>query len=192
MKLNLGCGNNKRNGWLNVDHSDACSPDLVVDLEQTPWPWPDDSFEEVLMSHVLEHLGQRVPTYLAIWKELYRVCQDGAKVLIFVPHPRHDDFLCDPTHVRPVLPEGVALLSQKANRESIAGGFSNTPLGMQLGVDFDMVGATRVPAPFYAQALKSGQMTRQQVDVAGERWNNVYKEVRMLLRVVKPAGRLSR
>ncbi len=117
------------------------------------------------------------------------MCRDGAKVLILVPHPRHDDYLCDPTHVRPVLPEGLALFSQKANRKAIAGGFSNTPLGMQLQIDFDVVGATRVPAPFYAKALKSGQMTRQQLDVAGERWNNVFKEVRILLSAVKPAGR---
>lgn len=188
MKLNLGCGHNKRPGWVNVDHSDTCSPDVVVDLEQTPWPWPDDSVDEVLMSHVLEHLGQQTRTYLAIWQELYRVCKPGALLLIFVPHPRHDDYITDPTHVRPILPEGVALFSQKENRKTIAGGFANTPLGIQLGIDFDVVKAELVPAPWYVEARRTGAMSAAELVSAGERWNNVYREVRMLLRAVKPAG----
>jgi len=188
MKLNLGCGHNKRQGWVNVDYSDICDPDIVVDLEQVPWPWPDDSVDEVLMSHVLEHLGGETRTYLNIWRELYRVCKNGARILIFVPHPRHDDFLVDPTHVRAILPEGVALFSQKENRRTIRGGYANTPLGMQMGIDFDMVQAELVPAPWYLKARKSGAMSAAELVSAGERWNNVYKEVRMLVRAVKPAG----
>lgn len=191
MKLNLGCGHNKRPGWVNVDHSDECDPDQVVDLESTPWPWPDDSVDEVLMSHVLEHLGQQTSTYLAIWRELYRVCRPGAQVLILVPHPRHDDFLTDPTHVRAVVPEGVALFSQAANRRSIRGGFANTPLGLQLGIDFEIVGATLVPADWYAKARRTGAMTAQELEVAGQRWNNVFKEIRMMVRAVKPPGSTS-
>ena len=52
------------------------------------------------MKHVLEHLGRDTDTFLAIWKELYRVAAPGATVRIVVPHPRHQDFLQDPTHVR--------------------------------------------------------------------------------------------
>ena len=188
MKLNLGCGHNKRQGWVNVDHSDACAPDRVVDLEQTPWPWPDDSVDEVLMSHVLEHIGEQTSVYLNIWRELYRVCKDGAHVYIFVPHPRHDDFLSDPTHVRPILPKGISLFSQKENRKNIQGGFADTPLGIQLGIDFDLVKAELVPAPWYRKARQSGAMSASELTSAGERWNNVYKEVRMMLRAVKPAG----
>ena len=188
MKLNLGCGHNKRQGWVNVDHSDTCAPDMVVNLEQTPWPWPDDSVEEVLMSHVLEHLGEQTSVYLSIWRELYRVCKDGARVFIFVPHPRHDDFLADPTHVRPILPKGISLFSQKHNRKNIDGGFADTPLGIQMGIDFDMVKAELVPAPWYKKARQSGAMSASELVSAGERWNNVYKEVRMMVRAVKPAG----
>ncbi len=188
MKLNLGCGNNKRAGWVNVDHSDACSPDMVVDLEQVPWPWPDDSVDEVFMSHVLEHLGGDTKTYLAIWKELYRVCQHDAQVVIFVPHPRSDDFLVDPTHVRPILPASLMLFSQKDNRRTIREGRANTPLGIQLGIDFDMVKAEFVPYPFYMKALREKSMTMADLLEAGKRWNNVYKSVHMTVRAVKPAG----
>ena len=78
MRLNLGCGQDKRDGWTNVDKMAAAEPDQVVDLEELPWPWPDSSVEEVAMKHVLEHLGAETDVYLGIIKELYRVCRHGA------------------------------------------------------------------------------------------------------------------
>ena len=41
MKLNLGCGHDHKEGYVNVDVSDLGNPDMVVDLEVTPWPWED-------------------------------------------------------------------------------------------------------------------------------------------------------
>ncbi|HLO64329.1 MAG TPA: hypothetical protein VK165_15330, partial [Azonexus sp.] len=98
LKLNLGCGRRKREGFVNVDSQAGCQPDLVLDLEKTPWPWPDDSVDEIDLIHVLEHLGQAPEVYLGVMKELWRVCCDGARIRIMVPHPRSDDFLNDPTH----------------------------------------------------------------------------------------------
>ncbi len=44
-KINLGCGDDYREDWHNVDiQGDAA--DQRLDLEATPWPWPDDSFEQ--------------------------------------------------------------------------------------------------------------------------------------------------
>ena len=40
MKLNLGCGFDKREGWLNVDNFTACEPDQLLDIEATPWDLP--------------------------------------------------------------------------------------------------------------------------------------------------------
>src|SRR5436190_17104632 len=99
LRLNLGCGGNKRAGYVNVDMVAACSPDVVFDIERLPWPWPDSSVEEVLMFHVLEHVGRDSDTYLGLIKELWRVCRHEARVRVIVPHPRHDHFLGDPTHV---------------------------------------------------------------------------------------------
>ena len=100
MRLNLGCGGKKLAGWINVDKFETAATDLIFDMEVFPWPSPDDSVDEVLMAHVLEHLGAQTSVYLGIIKELYRVCRDGAKIKIAVPHPRHDNFLSDPTHAR--------------------------------------------------------------------------------------------
>ena len=57
MKLNLGCGFDKRDGWLNVDNFPECEPDQRLDIEQTPWDLPSNAFEHVLVKHVLEHVG---------------------------------------------------------------------------------------------------------------------------------------
>ena len=63
LKLNLGCGQRKMDGYVNVDASPVCGPDQVVDLEKTPWPWPDDAADTVKLIHVLEHLGQQPATF---------------------------------------------------------------------------------------------------------------------------------
>ena len=77
MRLNLGCGDKKMQGWHNVDKVPDCNPDEIVDLERVPWPWLENSVDEILLSHVLEHLGQTPDVYLGIIKEIYRVCRDG-------------------------------------------------------------------------------------------------------------------
>ncbi len=95
MRLNPGCGNNKIEGYLNVDSQESCAPDQVVDLETFPWPFGDNSVDEIIMSHVLEHLGETMEIYLSIITELYRICQPDAEINITVLHPRHDDFVTD-------------------------------------------------------------------------------------------------
>ena len=58
----------------------------------------------------------------------------AARIVIAVPHPRHDDFLNDPTHVRPITYEGLKLFYQHWNERCIAQGWANSLLGMQLNV----------------------------------------------------------
>lgn len=186
MRLNLGCGMDKRAGYVNVDKMPACVPDVVLDIERLPWPWPDSSVEEVMMIHVLEHIGREAETYLGVIKELWRVCRHDARVHIAVPHPRHDDFLGDPTHVRAIIPYGLALFDQRLNRQWAEEGAANTPLGLYLGVDFELVFLEYdFDEPWKGQ-LERGETSRDEAMVAESRYNNVVKQVRMTLRVNKP------
>jgi hypothetical protein len=185
IKLNLGCGMNKRPGWVNVDRAAECAPDRIVDLEQFPWPFEDDVAEEALFHHSLEHLGAETDTYLGIFKELYRVCAAGAKVTIVAPHPRHDDFLGDPTHVRAVTPAGLALFSKQKNEEWAKKGNANTPLALYLGVDFEFSRANyRLASPWRERAEK-GQIRQAELEEAIRSYNNVVREVETVLIVRK-------
>jgi SAM-dependent methyltransferase len=185
VKLNLGCGQTRLDGYLNVDKSPVCQPDQVMDLEALPWPFATSSVDEVLARHVMEHLGATTDVYLAIWQEIYRVCRPGARVVVVVPHPRHDSFLVDPTHVRPILPESLAMFSKTRNQDWKNRGVSNTPLGFYLDVDFEVTAVQQRLDPFWQQQVDAGQITEAEVLATARLYCNVVQEITILLEVRK-------
>jgi SAM-dependent methyltransferase len=99
MKLNLGCGKNILDGWVNADRPvDGHIPDgtIAIDLEKH-LPWKTDTADEMLLSHVIEH----IPNTLHMMEELWRVGKPGCKLTIRCPYGSSDDAWEDPTHVRP-------------------------------------------------------------------------------------------
>ncbi len=95
MKLHIGCGNDKREGYINCDVSPAVRPDKVIDLEKK-LPFKNNSVEEILANHVLEH----VRNFMPLMHELHRVCVSGAKIKIKTPFYSAWGQFNDPTHVR--------------------------------------------------------------------------------------------
>lgn len=183
LKLNLGSGGSPREGYVNVDKHG--SPDLNWDLERFPWPWDTGSVGEVLLAHVLEHLGSSPEQFIGVMRELYRVCCDGARIHVRVPHPRHDFFLADPTHVRPILPATLELFSRRRNLEWQASGVPNTPLALYHGVDFEIEDSSLLLDEPYRTQLKEGRITQAEAQALVERYNNVASEIRITLRVRK-------
>lgn len=183
LKLNLGCGINLKKGYINVDKYGK--PDLLFNLENLTWPWEDNSVEEILLNHVLEHLGQETWQYFEIIQELYRICADGAKIDIVVPHPRHDDFISDPTHVRAITPLGLSLFSKTLNRKWAENHNANSQLALQLDVDFEIEKVNLGLEKEWADKLDSGKLTALQIHEIATRYNNVVKEIQVVLRVKK-------
>ncbi|MCM8537060.1 MAG: hypothetical protein NE334_14065 [Lentisphaeraceae bacterium] len=183
-KLNLGCGIDFREGYLNVDKFG--DPELKMDMEVFPWPWEDDSVSEIVMHHVLEHLGKETDTYLGIMKELYRASENGCRIHIAIPHPRHDTFINDPTHVRPVTPESLGLFSQKLNQEWIENKASNSLLGVFTGVDFEIINANYELDDSWIQKLNKGEIGQEDIHHAIRSFNNVVKSINIELEVIKP------
>jgi predicted SAM-dependent methyltransferase len=185
LKLNLGCGFDRREGWLNVDNFGECQPDRLLDLEQTPWDLPSDAFDEILLKHVLEHVGADFATFAAVMRELHRVAAPDAIVEIHVPHVRSDTFWSDPTHVRAFTPLTFRMMSKRQNREWMARRGNYTMLAMLMDVDFELESAIQVYDPAWWAKVQSGELTQDDLrQLADERWN-VVRELQVKLRAVK-------
>ena len=95
-KLNLWCGFDIREWYVNVDIVDGEWVDKVFDFEQFPYPFNDNTFDEVYCSMVMEHiynLSQMI-------NELVRICKDWAKIKIIVPYFSSPNLWWDLTHLR--------------------------------------------------------------------------------------------
>lgn len=187
MKLNVGCGFSKQAGYVNVDKFAACEPDQLMDAEAFPWPFDDNSADEILFNHSLEHMGADPAVFLRLIQEIYRVCRPGAQVRINVPHPRHDDFLNDPTHVRAITPDMLCLFSKRQNEIWRTSGAANSLFAFYLDVDFEIRHARSVLDPRYDAAFARGQINDQLLADMERAQNNVISAYEILLEAKKPA-----
>ena len=185
MKLNLGCGSKILEGYTNVDKFDYYKPDIVHDLEITPYPFEDNSIDEIILNHVLEHIGQDPNIFNNIIKELYRICKNKTVIHIRVPHPRHDDFISDPTHVRPVTILGLQLYDKELNEKWEKGGFANSPLALIHNVNFKVFNVVYVVDDKYKKLLNEKKITEAEVNEFMHKYNNVIKEIQIEWSVIK-------
>lgn len=82
-KLDLGCGPfRKMDGSTGVDINPAPHVDVVHDLNSFPYPFPDDQFEHIELSHILEHIHHPA---LAM-AEVHRLACSGATIRLITPH----------------------------------------------------------------------------------------------------------
>jgi hypothetical protein len=116
IKLDLGCGLNPREGFEGVDlYGDKAKH--KVDLFKFPWPFVDNSVDEISCSHLLEHIPAReveerdlinaadthylgADMFFAFMDECWRILKVGAWMNIVVPSGRSDRAFWDPTHRR--------------------------------------------------------------------------------------------
>jgi SAM-dependent methyltransferase len=111
LRLNLGCGRNILDGWTNVDHVALPGVDVMADLDacaKTFLPFMTDSVDELLLSHVLEHVNDT----LGLMQELHRIAKPNARLTIRVPHGASDDAWEDPTHKRAYFSQSFGYFSQ--------------------------------------------------------------------------------
>lgn len=92
--LDLGCGKKKRPGAIGVDYSDRHHADVVHDLNVFPYPFESDSFDQIYLDNVLEHLDKP----MRVMEEVHRICKPGASVKVIVPYFRAVWAFIDPTH----------------------------------------------------------------------------------------------
>ena len=86
-RLDIGCGNAKREGYFGVDLAQAPAVDCVHDIATTEWPFNDNQIESIYSNHCFEHL--RCP--LIFLREMLRVCRHGAEIEIWTPYGRSNE-----------------------------------------------------------------------------------------------------
>ncbi len=108
MKLDIACGDNKREGFTGVDKYKTDSVDIVHDLTVYPWPFEDNSVDEVHCSHYIEH----VVDLCAFYQELHRIMKPGAQATLIAPYGKNNRAWQDPTHVRAIVEESFFYLDK--------------------------------------------------------------------------------
>jgi SAM-dependent methyltransferase len=92
-RLNLGCGTDIREGWVNLDIAPLKGVDVVHDINKLPLPFGNEEFAQILCKDILEHLE-----YVPLLRELHRILEQGGVLEISVPHFTSQDNYIDPTH----------------------------------------------------------------------------------------------
>lgn len=95
--LNIGCGfeQYKAPNVTNVDAYDICSPDLVWDLNVTPLPFEDNTFDFIIANHVLEHIQEWWP----LFNDCARMLKPNGKMEVWVPGDGQDGQLGYRDHI---------------------------------------------------------------------------------------------
>lgn len=99
IRLDIGCGKNKQPGFVGIDYRDWGSVDIVHDLEDTPWPLPDNCVLTSVASHVLEHINPHGGVFLKVMDEIWRIMQPDGQFAFVVPYAGSPGYWQDPTHV---------------------------------------------------------------------------------------------
>jgi hypothetical protein len=122
IKLDVGCGTQKKPGFVGLDRRQFPGVDVVHDILNFPWPFASDSVEEVHCSHVLEHLdhNRHNPERVKFMNELYRVMTVGAKATIITPHWASNRAYGDFTHADKPVSEMFYCYLSKAWRDGNA------------------------------------------------------------------------
>lgn len=138
MKIHLGCGNRKPEGYVNVDVNPNVSPDIVHDLTVYPWPFANDCADEIAAMHVIEHLISQgdMKSFNNFFRECWRLLKPGGLLKVVVPDANGGRAFSDPSHKSFYNRDAFAFISKNAiklNRES-----NSCMSSVEIDYDFDL------------------------------------------------------
>lgn len=95
MRIDLGCGPNKPEGYIGIDRRQLPGVDIVRNIEADGLPFDDDEVDELRAKDFFEHVRETITVFNDCW----RVLKAGGELIIEVPRFPHVDSAKDPTHV---------------------------------------------------------------------------------------------
>ncbi len=96
IKIDIGCGGNKRKGFIGVDLDEKTNPDIVASALNLPFD--NNSVDEVFSAHLVEHFDPQEAQQF--FDEIYRVLKKGGGAGVKVDKDWSKRILMakDPTH----------------------------------------------------------------------------------------------
>ena len=77
-KLNIGCGKDYREGWVNLDYDNSIKADVYHNLNKYPYPFKENTFDIVVASQIIEHVFEQDRAL----EEIKRVLKPGGKFIM--------------------------------------------------------------------------------------------------------------
>jgi ubiquinone/menaquinone biosynthesis C-methylase UbiE len=96
LKIDIGCGTNKKNGFKGLDILPLPGVDYIANLEEGLGFLQDNSVDEFFTAHFLEHINN----FELMMAEIHRTLKPGGICTVFVPHFSNPYFYSDYTHKR--------------------------------------------------------------------------------------------
>lgn len=130
-ELLIGCGSQRikvvapgPKEWSNLETLDlnpAHKPDHVCDLNQLPYPFKDNRYDEVHAYEVLEHLGTQGDWkfFFDQFSELHRILKPNGFLCASVPVWTSPWAWGDPSHTRVITRGTLAFLSQQEYKNQV-------------------------------------------------------------------------
>lgn len=138
--LDVGCGSKKHPGATGIDLSPETDADVVHDLNALPWPLEDESFDQVLMQDVIEHLDD----LYGVFAEVHRVLRPGGRVQLRTPHFSSALAYSDPTHVHFLSAAAIRSLAEPGFGHYTAARFAVVHVTLDLWAPFRVSGVAKL------------------------------------------------
>ncbi len=122
LKLDLACGRVKQEGFFGVDINPNTHADLILNLEEYPWPWENNSVDEIHSAHFLEH----VKDANKFMEEVWRILKPGGIAHFVTPYYTSVRAWQDPSHIRAVSEHTYRYFTEKGRKEMALEHYPNT------------------------------------------------------------------
>lgn len=98
VKLDIACGANKQDGFIGIDIQKLKGVDIVHDLNNYPYPLPDECSNMVIASHYIEHINPAEFGFINFMNEIWRLLKHQGRFAICAPYAGSPGYWQDPTH----------------------------------------------------------------------------------------------